>query len=371
MVGASRPGRALVLVLSVLLGACASTPTVMRWQQRVDAVASARVWPPAPEIPRYRYVGQLTGEDNFGPVTGESRSVAVRVLRWLAGIGATRAERRVLLRPQSGAADPTRRRVYVSDAGRQALFVFDEEEGRLLVWEEADAGERFLSPVGVALGPDGSVLVADSRLGRVVRLDPDGRPLGSIGAGSLRRPTGLARDAVGGRLYVADTGAHAVKVFDDAGRPLGEIGTRGSAPGEFNAPTHLAFADDRLYVSDTLNARVQVLGGDGEFLREIGRRGRYVGNLARAKGVTVDADGNVYVIESYHDHVLVFDAAGRFLLPIGGTGAAVGEFYLPAGAWSDALGRVYVADMFNGRVFVMRYLGADPADRARDGIGAG
>ncbi len=97
------------------------------------------------------------------------------------------------------------------------------------MWDRAQGLKNFVSPVGVALGAQGEVLVSDAELGLVVRLAADGNPVGTIGAGLLRRPTGIARDATSGRLYVADTQAHDVKVFDGSGALVRTIGERGEA----------------------------------------------------------------------------------------------------------------------------------------------
>lgn len=358
-----RPCRGLrglrIVVLSSLLGfvACASSPRVMHLTDPSLSPVE-RVWPQPPETARYRYLGMLTGEANFGPERPAELSPAIRLLRWLVGLGIGGDDPDVLLRPQSGAVDDVRGRIFVTDAARQAVFVFDESLAGLEIWQRADDGSRFDTPVGIAIAPDGSVFVADAGLGRVVVLDGDGRPRGSIGEERLIRPTGLALDRLTGELYVADTARHVIEVFDRSGRSVRQLGRRGSDIGEFNAPTHLALARDRLYVSDTLNARVQVISQAGEPARVIGTRGLHVGNLTRAKGVAVDREDNVYIVESYFDHLLVFDRSGRFLLPIGGSGNEIGHFYLPAGVWSDSRDRIYVADMFNGRVIVMQYLGS-------------
>jgi len=277
-------------------------------------------------------------------------------LRWAAGLGAPQRNRQTLIRPQAGTVD-TDGRIYVTDIGRKAVFVFDESRGELEVWDRAGDFEQFRSPVGITLVDNGEILVADSELAEIVRLAHDGKPLGSFGAGILGRPVGLASDRDSGRVYVADTAEHDIKVFDKSGHFIDVIGKPGEGPGEFNAPTHLAVVGGALYVSDTLNARVQVLTLSGDPVASIGQRGLFVGNLTRPKGVSADSDGNVYVVESYYDHLLVFNDAGRFLLPIGGSGSAIGKFFLPAGIWIDSRGRVFVADMFNGRIMIFQYLG--------------
>ncbi len=335
-----------------MLGGCAETQQIMRLGE-ADAV---RVWPEAPEKPRYRYVGQLTGEENFIAKEPNSAGNAVRrFFKAIAGIGSTGTRRNELERPQTGVVD-ARQRILVTDAARLAIFVFDEAAGTLSLWDKATADYGFASPVGIGIAKNGDVMVADAELARVFRLSAEGEPLAVYGAGDLARPTGLAVDSVSGRFFVADTGEHNVKIYSDAGKLLDIIGRQGTEPGNFNAPTHLAFRDGLLYVTDTFNARVQVFDETGKFLRSIGKRGLYVGNLVRPKGVAADSDGNIYVIESFHDYLLVYDPKGRFLLPIGGTGSGVGEFYLPSGVWVDGKDRIYIADMFNGRVVLLQYL---------------
>jgi DNA-binding beta-propeller fold protein YncE len=351
--------RALALALAALALAACSTVEPIRGRLHYgmeDAPEGQKLlWPAAPEVPRFLYTGTLTGEPNFRSEGGE-RSALARLGRWIAGLDAPGATPLVLQRPSALVGDDGGR-LYVADVSRQALFVFDEKAGELLLWEQADPLRRFVAPAGVAVAP-GRVFVSDAELAAVFVLDAQGAPRSTLGAGQLMRPTGVARDAASGRLFVADTYGHDIKVFDDRGALVTTIGRRGSGDGEFNFPTHLALAGGELYVTDTLNNRVQVLrASDGGFMRQFGSRGLALGQLVRPKGVSVDTEGNVYVIESFYDSLLVYSPKGEFLMPIGGTGKATGRFYLPAGVWVDGKNRVHVADMFNGRVVLFQFLG--------------
>lgn len=352
------PLRSAVACIQVVLLAACAAPSARFEMNRAGADAN-QVWPPPPESARYAFAGTLEGEANYVRQGGKRESAGTRLWRWLTGAEGEPAPERALLRPQGGLVDSAGR-VLVADVGRQAVFVFDPRAQDLAVWDRADGRRRFVTPLSLVRGPGEEVWVSDADLARVVRLDGRGQPLGSFGEGSLRRPTGLARDARSGLTFVADTAAHDIKVFDDQGRQVRTLGRRGLAPGEFNAPTFLALDGERLLVSDTLNARVQILSFTGEPLGSIGQRGLYVGNLTRPKGVSVDRQGHVYVVESYYDHLLVFDRDGRLLLPIGGAGTAPGKFFLPGGVWTDETDRVFVSDVFNARVAVFRYLEGTP-----------
>ncbi|MEO5331428.1 MAG: SMP-30/gluconolactonase/LRE family protein [Magnetococcus sp. YQC-5] len=357
------------VLLLLMLGGCVGMQVQRVLRFGVEGVPGEQlpVWPPPPEIARYEYAGQLLGVENFVISEADKKKfqdeeATQQALMWLVGLepGHAMEVRRDsthgLQRPQTGMVDKAGR-IYVTDMGQQAVVVFDGAAGKLLLWKKASDKNSFSAPTGIALGAGQQVLVADAELGRVFRLDMAGNPVGEFGEGVLQRPTGLARDAALGRIYVADTRANDIKVFDDAGQLLKTIGHAGQMPGEFNAPTHLAFVKNRLYVTDTLNARIQVFDPGGEFLSTFGQRGVVVGNMVRPKGVAADENGNVYVVESLHDHLLVFDANGQFLLPIGGTGKEIGRFYLPSGVWTDGANRMFVADMFNGRVMIFRFLG--------------
>lgn len=358
-----------LLALSFLfLAACAGTgeKAVMRIGAGDAPTEDNRriMFPPEGdgEVPRYVYVGQLVGEANF--VAPEARKDTFGgVLRWLAGLLTGDDKPVVLQRPQSGVVDAAGR-IFVTDISRQAVFVFDEAQGKLLVWEQAVGLQKFVAPVGIALGADGDIYVADPELALVAHLDREGRPLEVIGRNILQRPTGVAFDPVRKRLYVADTRNSDVKVFDPSGTLIGVFGERGDGKGELSFPTFLALRGDALYVSDTMNARVQILSAEnGAYLDRVGARGMYVGNLVRPKGVALDGDGNLYVVESYHDHLLVYDREGSFLMPIGGgAGTKIGQYYLPSGVWTDARNRIYLADTFNGRVVVFQFLGGGVED---------
>jgi len=344
-----------ITAIAFLLAGCATAPQVMHYYPPGTESDIQVSWPAKPAEPKLEYAGQLLGEINFSSEEGNEGGAGRRFLRWIAGLGRSRAAVRQLIRPQSGIVDDTGR-ILVTDAGIPGVMVFDEQAAKLTIWRDAASNQPFVSPVGIATTNDGKILVADSSLGFIAVLSTDGTPVSRIGDDVLTRPTGIALDRESGRIFAADTPADDIKVFTSDGELISTLGKSGTAAGEFNGPTHLNFDQGRLYVTDALNARVQVLTIDGTPLSSIGDRGLYVGNLVRPKGVTTDVDGNIYIVESYFDHLLIYDTAGQFLLPIGGSGTAAGQFFLPAGAWSDDDGHIFIADMFNGRIVILRYL---------------
>ncbi len=81
------------------------------------------------------------------------------------------------------------------------------------------AGATLKNPTGLAVGPSGSLYIADGTQARVVLFNPatgQGGLTQAVGASGLKTPQGLAVDD-GGNLYVADPGAQAVFIFTSAG----------------------------------------------------------------------------------------------------------------------------------------------------------
>jgi DNA-binding beta-propeller fold protein YncE len=116
-------------------------------------------------------------------------------------------------------------------------------------------------PAAVAVAPGGQVLVADTGNDRIVRFDPDGHVVGTLGAdggpGRLHSPSGVAVDPYG-RVWVTDTGADRIVSFAPDGSPDATFGNTGTATGQFERPWGIAVdCRGRIIVSDRSSNRVQ------------------------------------------------------------------------------------------------------------------
>lgn len=134
-------------------------------------------------------------------------------------------------------------RLFVSDLKGHQIQILDRRSGELLgrLGGRGGGEGEFHYPTNLALGPDGSLYVADTMNFRVQKLTPEGkflRSFGKLGArpGQFSRPKGVAVDREG-RLYVADAAFDNVQVFDAEGRLLLFFGGPGSAPESLNLPT--------------------------------------------------------------------------------------------------------------------------------------
>jgi DNA-binding beta-propeller fold protein YncE len=304
-------------------------------------------WPPPPDQPRIRYLGQLAADADLKP----ARPFGQRLGAALFG----RKDVRTMLSP-IGVCSDGGGRVFVADSNAQLVHVFDLSTRKYQRWQPPRERGAFSQPVGVGFDPAGRLLVADSVEHAVFAFDREGAFLGVL-ADSLERPCAVCVEPGTGRVFVADAGAHQVVILSPEGDELRRVGSRGSGPGEFNFPTAVALdSEGCLFVSDSLNFRVQVFGPDLAFVRQIGRKGDMPGSFAQPKGIAIGPEGHLYVVDAHFEAIQVFDPEGTLLMTFGREGRGPGEFWLPVGIHADAQGRVWVADSYNRRVQAFQYL---------------
>ncbi|MCC6705564.1 MAG: NHL repeat-containing protein [Thermomicrobiales bacterium] len=114
------------------------------------------------------------------------------------------------------------------------------------------------------------------------------------GPGQLIEPVGIA---IGpdGNVYVADSGNGRISVFSPEGEPLAQWTIDAWAGNAFFEP-YLAFGrDGLLYVTSSATGSVEVIGRDGQLLGTITASGAQT--LGRPSGIAVAADGSLLVTD--------------------------------------------------------------------------
>jgi DNA-binding beta-propeller fold protein YncE len=274
------------------------------------------------------------------------------------------------LRPRGIAVGPDGS-VYVADSGNHRIQKFTADGQWVTAWgtfggcpEQTPPPGTFCEPWGVAVGPDGAVYVADLWAHRVQKFSPDGEFLAQWGfssnygadlrPGAFYGPRGVAV-APDGTVYVTDTGNKRVQVFTADGAFLRMWGTPGSSPGQLSEPVGIAVGPDgNLYVADTWNYRVQVLDPQGKPIRQWPIIG-WNNPMAEEKPyLAVDSSGRVYVTDPGHYRVLVFSSEGEYLYSFGQFGFDPASFALPMGIALAPDGTLYVTDAGGHKVAVFR-----------------
>ncbi len=224
---------------------------------------------------------------------------------------------------------------------------------------------QFDAPRGIAVAPDGSLYVADSRNNRIVHLDASGAPINAWGstspgcpytaappddipAGTFCEPWGIAV-GLDGSVYVTDTWNHRVQKFDSEGNPLAGWGVYGlgETGDAFWGPRGIVVSEGHVYVMDTGNKRIAIFDESGQFLSQFGTVGLAPGEFDEPVGITIGENGIIYVTDTWNQRIQTFGPTGD------------GLNYFPLAQW-DVVGwygqsldnKPFIAVDKSGRVFV-------------------
>lgn len=228
-----------------------------------------------------------------------------------------------------GVAVDANQMVYLSEIDSAAIWRASLDGTGEAVAGPHAGNDRLYSPAGIALAPDGSLVVADATAHRVCAVGMDG---------SIRVVAG------------------GVSGYRDG--PAGQA--------TFRFPRAVAVgADGTIFVADTGNDRIRQISPDGQVSTLAGSgfdygdgRGEH-GRFRRPSGLALDAAGVLYVADTGNNairrvtpHGDVTTVAGS---PPGGDQDSVGRLGLrwPAAVSVDDGGRLWVADFGNAKIRVI------------------
>ena len=204
------------------------------------------------------------------------------------------------------------------------------------------------------------------------------------GLNALNSPVGIALGP-NGSLYVADYGNDRVLRFQE-GSLRGEIvagtGLSGVGLSQLNAPSgiHLDNASN-LYVVDALNNRVMLWRGNASIGIQIagtGFQGIGLDSLTIPSSIVVDSTGNFYVSDVFNHRVMRWPKNGTAGTIVAGTGLAGGgssQLNRPYGlALDESNAYLYISDSLNHRIQRVQLngstIGVTVAGGNGDGTGA-
>jgi streptogramin lyase len=212
--------------------------------------------------------------------------------------------------------------IFVSDGGTGRVWQFKAEGGAQVIAEELD------TPSAIALAPDGTLIVAETGAHTITRLDPKNGESstvagvrGSAGYADGPAATALFNGPIGvtvgpdSTIYVADTyndrirainpKSHEVRTVAGGPEP-GMIDSSNGSDARFDTPCGIAIAPDgALIVADTGNHRLRRVDPSAAVttIAGTGEPGPFDGPLFAASfdepvGLAVAPDGTVYVADA-------------------------------------------------------------------------
>jgi uncharacterized protein (TIGR03663 family) len=259
--------------------------------------------------------------------------------------------------------------LYVADTLNHRILHLNDQGRILQQWGSFADGiaspaplGSFNEPWGVAVGPDGSVYVADTWNHRVQKFTATGSPINTWGfygqaeaPDAFYGPRGIAAGN-DGRVFVADTGNKRIVVFDEDGNFITEFGSAGLDPGQFDEPVGVAVgADGRVYVVDTWNQRIQSFVPSEDGLTYIPNLawdvyGWFGQSLDNKPYIAVNAENHVFITDPEGYRVMEFSAEGELLRVWGDYGNGLNSFGLASGIAVDPFGNVWVTDPAFNRI---------------------
>jgi sugar lactone lactonase YvrE len=261
--------------------------------------------------------------------------------------------------------------IYVADTENHRIQHLDSQGNVIKVWGSFGAGTDanhpapeglFNEPWGIAVGPDGSVYVADTWNNRIQKFDADGNFISAWGYGISQTddPFGFygPRDVAvngEGKVFVTDTGNKRIVVFDKDGNFLTKFGGPGFDSGQFDEPVGVTVdSDGQVYVADTWNQRVQVFipASDGSYLplESWDIAGWYGQSLDNKPFLDVNDQGKLFVADPEANRVLEFNTQGGFIQYWGDYSTGPDGFNLVGSVQADNTGGVWVSDTNNNRI---------------------
>lgn len=285
--------------------------------------------------------------------------------------------------------------IYVSDGQQNILSTISRNTG-------SPTWKPYNTPSAITVDKNGDLLVADTGSNSIRKLDSTGRVVvvagsdresglsdGSASHARFNAPVGIA---VGknGTIYVADTYNDRIRLIkNDAERSksedegtlpyVGDVstlagGSRGFADGigasaQFDTPLGLAMWGERLLVADAGNRRIRVVEPDGRVWTLAGNGGGDLvdgfplqASFVRPTAIAVSPDGAIYVADGNAIRVIGRRSIGFVETIAGGTGRGfrdgnplTAQFNRPSGLAFDREGRLLVADSDNGLIRVFDF----------------
>ena len=247
------------------------------------------------------------------------------------------------------------------------------------------ASAQFNMPMGVVVGSDGTIYVADTGNDCIRKIDSSnnvttfagqpgqaGSANGQSSSAQFHSPTGLAMDS-SGNIYVADSGNDDIRKIDSSGNvtTLAGAGQAGMKDGTgtaamFHTPYGIVFdGQGNLYVSDAGNNQIRMVAiangqvstfagdpaGTATFADGDGTQGATTGGAAfnHPEGLAIDTTSTIYIADTGNNRIRRMTTPGAVVDTIWGNGSTA-LIDAPGGVAVTSNAIVYATDSAANRI---------------------
>ena len=261
--------------------------------------------------------------------------------------------------------------IYVADSGNNRIQKFATDGTLLDSWGsyasvlEGDApGGTMNEPWDVAVSKDGSIYIADTFNHRIQKLSADGKFVkmwGTFAQGedpeSMWGPRGIAIDPQG-NVLVTDTGNKRVLVFDENLNYITQFGGAGFEAGELDEPVGIAISDSgQVVIADTWNRRVQIFEPDESSLNYIqvgvfDVEAWYGTGIDNKPYVAISPDNTILISDPEGVRILEFSMEGEYMRGWQDLSISIDILSQPYGMDFDSQGNLWICDGASSKLLV-------------------
>jgi sugar lactone lactonase YvrE len=217
-------------------------------------------------------------------------------------------------------------------------------------WAKLPAGAKWGGVISVDPAANGDTWVFHRSDPPLLRFDPSGKVVKSVGEGMVVQAHGMTVDR-DGNVWVTDAQikdgkGNQVLKFSPDGKllmALGKPGVAGSGTDVFSGPCDVAIAQNGdIFVADGHIAdvpvnRIMKFSKDGKFIKAWGKRGSGPGEFDTPHSIAMDSRGRIFVADRSNSRIQIFDQDGRFI-------DQWKQFGRPSGIYIDRNDNMVVAD---------------------------
>lgn len=204
-----------------------------------------------------------------------------------------------------------------------------------------EKGASLKNPEGVACNDASSLVVGDTRNGRLLRYAVDGRsvkPAGEIRVPQVSSPIRVHMNSKGD-VFALDGKQRRIGRFGAGGEFRGYVSPEGMPPSTEFVPRSLTIdRNDDIYILDVFSARVLVLGPEGKFRRQM----EFPKEYGFISDIAVDFKGAIFLLDSVKAMIFAAAKDAKTFTPL--TQGLRAHLSFPTSLTTDSRGGLYAVD---------------------------